>query len=115
MKYAIVLLIALAGCANTFEQLKQESQRSVHMLKQPPELAAACLARNADNFASGYKSVSRLIDTGYEVVVRVGDTDRVLALAYIVPQNAGSEASVWITKEFAHRRDALLPAIIAAC
>ena len=64
---------------------------------------------------SGYKSVSRRIDTGYEVVVRNVDADRVLALAYIVPQNAGSEASVWVAKEFAHRRDALLPAMIAAC
>ena len=115
MKYAVVLLIGLTGCATTLEQLKQESQRSVHVLKQPAAPAAACLARNADNFRGGFKAVSRRIDVGYEVIVRMADADRVVALAYIVPEGTGSEASVWVTKEFSNRREALVPAMIASC
>lgn len=94
MRIAAIALLALAGCASTPSELRTDGARRDFTLSMSPAQAAACLARNAENAASGVTTAVRIGATSgtHEVVVSRGEP---IAVADVTPADRGARATIW--------------------
>lgn len=83
----------LAGCATPGE-LQKSGVRSDYALSLPPERAARCMARNAEEYFSANSAhVTEGEAPGtYKIEVR---TEQLVALARIEPFGRHSKATIW--------------------
>lgn len=88
-----VALALLTGCATPTE-LKQDGIRTHYTLRLPPDQAARCLARNAEEYFGGFGAQVRETEAPgiLEVHVRM---EQLLAVAHIEPKGGGSSATIW--------------------
>lgn len=93
---AVMTCALLAGCVSTPAQLVEEGPRSDFILKNTPELAASCMARNVEE-KNGLLTTARKLDQAgaYEVLIKSAP-DVTLVYAIASPQGAGSKATVWL-------------------
>jgi len=89
------LLLLLAGCAVTPQQIMEQGTRYDARLKLPPAKAAECVARNAWNLNSDFSHTMLPLgeDGSMEVVLRVGSI--VLTIVRLRPIADGTTATSW--------------------
>lgn len=118
MKRLTIAALALtAGCALTPKEVIEQGPRSVHELRQPPALAAGCMARNIENHRQSYSSHVRAIDASTtELVVRMPQAENAaMAVAHVTPSRTGSTATIWMSPHTMHAIHRDLEAMLAGC
>lgn len=95
MKKMIVLSALLAGCSTTPKEVMDSGSKTFHMMKDPPERAALCMARNIENHDAGFLTSIRPLDAMQELIVRLQAGPHVVFLAHIQPAGKGSHATLW--------------------
>ena len=115
---AALLILALASCAHRPKSGESADvyERSTHRLTQPPQEAASCIARNAEN--AGYATVLQPLFGTASVAVSVRDgglTRATLATISLLPEEKGSRATVTSPRENPVERKALLDTLFARC
>ena len=116
MRYLLFVLLLLAGCATTPQEVIEGGPRSAHRLEQAPVIAAGCLARNIENHNSVYAATVRSAgESAIEVVVRVPVADRTVSVARLVPEAKGSSAVIWTSPHSAYRSDNFVPVMVKGC
>lgn len=122
MRFVATLALAcLAGCVTTAAEVREEGARTVHKLQMPPEQAAGCLARNADQFPMGgfLSQVRALPRKGeYEVVVTIdgGLGPNALFVMEVVPDGPGSSMQLWAYRFLMQsREDAFRAHVVRGC
>ena len=113
-----LLILALASCAQRPKPGESADvyEHSMHRLTQPPQSAASCIARNADN--AGYASVLQPLFGTAAVAVSIRDggvTGNTLATISVLPEENGSRATVTSPREGVRERKALLDTLLARC
>lgn len=109
MRYALIALALLAGCATT-QELMQTGDRSEHRLKRPPALAVACMTRNLENDYDIAAMVIRPLDDG--------GTELIMGTALVAQaraEGAGSRVTFWLRPQWFYRKAELIPRMIAGC
>src|SRR4051812_26967556 len=66
-----VIALSLAACGTSPRQSGVQGSRQTVRLQQPPNEAAACFARNAEEHSSALVAEIRARGSGAEVIVRV--------------------------------------------
>jgi len=95
--------VMLCGCALTPMQLRESGTNEIFAMTQPPQIAAACVARNIeetrrDSIGGNLNLNLRagLTPGAAELVAQVPDiTLLTLLVVDFTPQAAGSSASAW--------------------
>ena len=114
-RYMIVVLMLLAGCGTTPQDLRQEGERSVHTLIRSPETAARCMVRNLENAGFGVGNTSvRALGKGVELVM-AHTPETTSVIAQIEPAGTGSTATVWLQPDPFYRRAELVLTMIKGC
>lgn len=90
---AALSLALIAGCASTPSAVMEDGLKSGYTLKNSPELAATCMARNVEKHQF-VGNVRRLDNSAYELTVR-SELGVLFAYAVAEPQANGSQATVW--------------------
>jgi len=110
----LAILISLAGCAQP--QRQSESFGSTHTFRsqQPPERAARCFARNAEEHSSALAAEVTPGDDGARVVVRVRN-GVTYATADFRRSGAGSVGSIALMVVSSGRRSDLVDALTEGC
>lgn len=111
---AIALTLLTAGCM-TQQELLSNGTQSEHRLKARPPVAAACLARNFDNFRSGWTSTVRALDATSTEMVGNWGPDITAVIAHVKPDRDGSIATIWLRPYAFVGRDDLVPAMLKGC
>ena len=110
----IILLIAcLAGCAASRGPAADGARHSVR-LQQPPERAAACFARNAEEHSSALIAEVRPGRDSAEVIVRVKN-GVVYGTGRFDRAGSGSNASIVLMVTTTGRRSDLLRELTEGC
>lgn len=113
IRYALLLI--LAGCGTTPNELTQSSQRTTHNLVNPPAIAAGCMARNIENHQSGFVASVRQLDANrMELVVRV-TVEHVFAVVHVAPSGKGSMATVYQREQRWYRMEQFVPILTKGC
>ena len=129
-RYGLVtfVLCVLAGCTlmpagilqqkplTTTDEVKT-GESSERLLKRPPALATACMARNLErvrgsalaNTTTVAVTIRPLEDGGSELVVPT------MVMAHAYPAGSGSRVRVWLQPEWFARRTELVPAMLKDC
>lgn len=105
-RLTVIAMALLAGCATTPNDVLKEGAKSTHQLRLPPSDAAACMARNVENYRPNvmhqpiHASVRALSGATVELVARTvipqttGTTT--VVVAHITPDGTGAGATVWV-------------------
>jgi hypothetical protein len=109
-----VLSAVLAGCSSPARQIGATGSRETVRLQQPPDRAAACFARNAEEHSSALEAEVLTRGDSAEVIVRVkngvlygtGDFRRA---------GSGSSASIMLMVTTTGRRSDLMDALLEGC
>jgi hypothetical protein len=107
----VVISLLLAGCISTPQELRDQGERTVFELKQLPDAAAACVARNIEN-ARHYQTTIRPLDDKRELVMRSQVHN--LAVIEFEPMKNGSRATIWMRSIF-HDREGFQQTIMRNC
>ena len=110
----IVSIFVVVACGTPSRQSATHGSRHTVRLQQPPEAAAACFARNAEERSSALVAEVQPRGSGVEVIVRVrngvlygsGDFRRA---------GAGSTASIVLMVSTTGRRSDLLEMLLEGC
>ena len=118
MRYAVLFVLALTSCAKQPTRTENVDlyERSTHRLSQPPQTAAACISRNAAD--AGYTAVVQPLFGTAAVAVNVrdhGPTGNTLATISMLPDAAGSRATVTNAREILRERKTVVESLIARC
>lgn len=117
-KHRLMTAIAAAmlGACATPVEIMQKPADAKATLKQRPEMAAACVARNIDRRATNIISDRRPTANGWELISRVtGDAVTVYLIAQFSPSDTGSVADIWTPGLFAFRREKDLKVLLNGC
>jgi len=110
---ALVTCLLLAGCAATPTQVVETGQQSTYALKNAPEVAAGCMARNVEKHYEGnLQAIVRRLEKpeSYEVVVR-NFPEFTFVYAIAEPQ----KATVWVREQWFSGRDTIAATMTAGC
>jgi hypothetical protein len=116
-RIALAALALLAGCAMTPKEMLVEGERGTHTLKQPPALAAGCMARNFENYAAGFQATIRSLPEpdALEVITR-WHPDFIAVIAHVRPEKEGrSHVTTWLRPHWFAFRDDIVPAMLKGC
>jgi hypothetical protein len=118
MVLALTLGMAIAsvltGCAHAQRQAGTGGAQHTHRSQQPPEKAARCFARNAEEHSSALMSEVTLHDNRAEVVVRVKN-GVTYAMADFRRSGAGSAGTIVLMVITSGRRSDLLDSLTKGC
>jgi len=107
--------LLLAACASPGEIMENPADAKV-TLKQGPELATACIARNIDRRSVNIISDRRPMPGGWELIARVtGEATTVYLIAQLRAGGSGSLADLWTPGLFASSRDEQLADLLKGC
>jgi hypothetical protein len=99
MKPSLILVaLMLSACAQTPQQVVDLGEKLTVSSQKPPQAAADCMARNADDFQ--YPKITARIRPGTvagSVEVVGQDTGGTLIFARAEPAGSGSSISVWMS------------------
>lgn len=121
MKNLTILMSALlCGCAYTPMELRQASASDNLHTTQPPNVAAACVARNLDETEQGLLSVR------YQTNIRAGSepgatellgrvAEQVQFVGDFTPNNGGAKAQIWFHPNLADFWRERIRASFAGC
>jgi hypothetical protein len=112
---AVLLALACAACAQLPGEARGAGSRHTHRFTQPPEKAAQCFARNAEEHSSAL--VAEVLARGsgqWEVVVRVKN-GVLYAGARLERAGTGSSGAVTLMVTTTGRRDELLRELVEGC
>lgn len=116
---ALACLAGLTGCWYTPEMVRADGMRAEHTLALPPQQAAGCLSRNADNYLDSITSLIRALPQPghFEVVVRGsgGEGHSTLMVIDVAPHGGGSKASSWNKLAWESQREDFLRHIVKGC
>jgi hypothetical protein len=109
-----ILAALLAGCSTPARQTAPTGSRNTVRLQQPPDKAAACFARNAEEHSSALVAEVHPRGDTAEVIVRVrngayygsGDFQRA---------GSGSSATIVLNVTTTGRRSDLMDALLEGC
>jgi hypothetical protein len=111
---ALCLQAALAGCAETQRRSGGYGWTHTYRSEQPPERAARCFARNAEEHSSALASEVTPRDGGADVMVRVKN-GVTYATAEFRRAGAGSTASITLMVISSGRKSDLLASLTEGC
>lgn len=111
---ASLMAACAAACAEAPRQSPGVGARHSHHFKLPPDKAAACFARNAEEHSSALKAEVQRRGAAAEVIVRVKN-GVLYATAEIEPASAGSNARITLMVRSNARRDDLLQSLVEGC
>lgn len=94
MRIALIVVL-LAGCSTTPKEVIDSGAKSVHMLNDPPERAALCMARNVENHDAGFIASIRPAGGMQELIVRLHAAPHAVFVAHVEAAGQGSRATVW--------------------
>ena len=107
---------ALMGCALTPKEAQEQGTRRTFALQLPPERAAVCIERNAENISGRWLARHRALSDGaLEVVIRYTEIFGVLAVAHVRAEGAGSAVEVWVSPYVLVDAAELTQSFIAGC
>jgi hypothetical protein len=111
---AFLLSALLAGCSSPARQSGATGSRETVRLQQPPDKAAACFARNAEEHSSALVAEVHARGDSAEVIVRVKNG------AYYGSGNfqragSGSSANIVLNVTTTGRRSDLMDALLEGC
>jgi hypothetical protein len=89
------LLAGLTACGTTPKEVMDSGAKSFHMMRDPPERAALCMARNIENHDAGFLTSIRPLDAMQELIVRLQAAPHAVFVAHITPSGKGSHATLW--------------------
>ena len=109
------VLTLVSGCAGTSREASAQGSRHTHRFQLPPEKAARCFARNAEDHSSALMSeVNMQRDGNAEVIVRVKN-GVTYATADIRRAGAASTGTIILMVRTSGRRGDLLDSLVAGC
>jgi hypothetical protein len=112
---AALALALLAGCALAPGGARSTGSSYTHRFGLPPEQAAACFARNAEEHSSALVSTVRRVGDGrFEVTVNVKN-GVLYAQAQIERAGSASTGSILLMVVTSDSRSDLLDALTAGC
>jgi hypothetical protein len=111
---AAAALAFLGGCAMPSREAAPHGSQHVLRLQQPPDQAAACFARNAEEHSSALVSEIRPAGESAHVTVRVKN-GVTYATASFERAGSGSRGTVNLNVSTTGRRSDLLDALVAGC
>ena len=114
MKLWLAILIALAGCAQAQRQSAPYESAHTFRSQQPPERAARCFARNAEEHSSALTAEVTPGNDAARVVVRVKN-GVTYATADFRRSGAGSTGSITLMVVSSGRRSDLLDSLTEGC
>lgn len=100
--FALAIVIALAGCGTTPNQLVGQGMRQEFTSSTAPLTLAKCTAANANSFSSRYSaSLAELVrPDSYQVAVHRTDWNaEAIAVAYAMPAPNGSQLLLYTSRE----------------
>ena len=91
----LTFALLLTGCTTTPQQIVEQGVRYDAQLKLPPNNAADCIARNAENIHGDFITTVRPLkdDGSMEVILRLATA--ALAVTHVRPEGKGSAATSW--------------------
>ena len=114
--FALLSLFVVTGCALTPKEVTEKGTRRTAALRLPPQQAALCIERNAENRSGLYIASHRPFSgEAIEVTIRFTEFMGVLAVAHLRPEGTGSAVEVWISPNVLVDASALNDAFIANC
>jgi hypothetical protein len=114
MSITVLTVACLAACAVSPRQSVSHGSRHVHRFQQPPEQAAACFGRNAEEHSSALAAEVRPGRDRAQVVVRVRN-GITYAIADFERAGSGSTGSIQLNVARSGRRNDLLDALVEGC
>jgi hypothetical protein len=110
----VMIVASVAACAVSPRQPVSHGSRHAHRFQQPPEQAAACFARNAEEHSSALTAEVRPGRDRAQVVVRVKN-GVTYAIADFERAGSGSTASIVLNVATSGRRNDVLDALVEGC
>lgn len=110
----VIMVACVAACAVSPRQGVSYGSRHAHRFQQPPEQAAACFARNAEEHSSALAAEVRPGGDRAQVVVRVKN-GVTYAIADFERAGSGSTASIVLNVATSGRRNDLVDALVEGC
>ena len=111
----LITVLLITGCATPTEIMEKPADAKV-TLKQRPEMATACIARNIDRRVGGVVSERRPTPEGWELISRImGEAITVYFIAQVRADGSGSEADVWTLGSYSWNREQDLAALLKGC
>ncbi|MEA3157803.1 MAG: hypothetical protein QOK44_5392 [Betaproteobacteria bacterium] len=110
----VIALLLVSGCAMPARQAATHGSRHSHQFRQPPDKAAACFARNAEEHSSALVSEVRTGQDTAHVIIRVKN-GVTYATADFERMGNGSRASVTLNVTTSSRQSDLLDALTEGC
>lgn len=111
---ALLALALLAGCALAQRPSTQYGSSHTHRFQKPPQEAARCFARNAEEHSSALLAEVNARDNGAEVIVRVKN-GVTYATADFRRAGAGSSGSISLMVRSSGRNDDLFGSLVEGC
>jgi hypothetical protein len=111
---AVITVACVAACAVSPRQSESYGSRHAHRFQQPPEQAAACFVRNAEEHSNALAAEVRPGRDRAQVVVRVKN-GVTYAIADLERAGSGSTATIVLNVTTSGRRSDLLDALIEGC
>ena len=111
---ALLVLTLVAGCAQQQRSPAQYGSSHSHRFQKPPQEAARCFARNAEEHSSALVAEVNARDNSAEVIVRVKN-GVTYATADFRRAGAGSSGSVTLMVRSSGRNDDLFGALVEGC
>ena len=109
------VLLALVGCAQAQRSQAEYGSRHTHRFQQPPQQAAQCFARNAQEHSSALVAeVNATREGGAQVIVRVKN-GVTYATADLRPSGKVSTGTITLMVRTSGRRNDLLEALVESC
>jgi hypothetical protein len=110
----LAVMLLLPACSQTQRQSSGYGSTHAFRSQQPPEQAARCFARNAEEHSSALAAEVIRRDTGADVVVRVKN-GVTYATAEFRPSGGGSTASITLMVVSSGRQSDLLGSLTEGC
>ena len=110
----MIALLLSSGCVMPGRQAAPHGSRHFHQFRQPPDKAAACFARNAEEHSSALVSEVRPGQDTAHVIVRVKN-GVIYATADFERAGSGSRGTVALNVTTSARQSDLLDALTEGC
>jgi hypothetical protein len=111
---AAIVLAIVTACAAPGRQPASYGSRHTHRFEQPPEKAAACFARNAEEHSSALVSEVRAGQAYVQVIVRVKN-GVTYATADFQRAGSGAVATIALNVTTSGRSNDLVDALTEGC
>jgi hypothetical protein len=111
----ILVVLMLTACATPQEFMSRPADAQVS-LKGAPPMAASCLARNLENYASNMVVTQRPTPDGQELIGRLhGEAVTIYAIADVRNAGGGSTATIWTAGQIFTSTENVIKNMVKGC